>query len=276
VPTKHGDHEHGHGGHEHGHGHGGHEHGHDHGAKHKKHKHDHSHKDGQAEGSSTDLKGSSSLLNSPIVALDSSSDCDEDDGFIKHENTDVNFKAVFLHYLGDALSSVFVLAAGLLAHYFPGATWAKYLDPVASLLIVILVLWTTIPLVKSCAQVLLQQVPPQIQIPKLTDKLREVPGIQNVHDVHVWQLVDNMTIASLHIVMEEGTTSFQDTIARAKKVLHSFGIHSSTLQPEFGVKTSKSNNSGQNCEQNCIKDCKEDWCCKEEQKVVEFDYDTFA
>jgi len=60
----------------------------------------------------------------------------------------MNVHAVFLHYLGDALSSVLVLIAGFLLKWFDGQTWTLYIDPVSSLVIVVLIMWTTLPLGK--------------------------------------------------------------------------------------------------------------------------------
>lgn len=57
----------------------------------------------------------------------------------------MNVHAVFLHYLGDAISSLMVLGAGALIHWFHGE-WTKYIDPVSSLIIVGIILWTTVPL----------------------------------------------------------------------------------------------------------------------------------
>jgi len=167
---------------------------------------------------------------------------------------------------------VFVLTAGILAHFFPDATWEAYLDPIASLLVVVLILWTTIPLVKQCSQILLQQVPAQVQVKSLTSKLNAIPNIVNVHDVHVWQLVDNMFIASLHVTIEEKNSgSYQLIIAKTKKVLHNHGIHSSTIQPEIVPNFFK----GDLCQLNCIKNCPEDWCCKEDGQIIAA-YDTFG
>jgi hypothetical protein len=61
---------------------------------------------------------------------------------------DMNVHAVFLHYLGDALSSVLVLIAGFLLKWFDGQPWTLYVDPISSLLIVGLIMYTTIPLSK--------------------------------------------------------------------------------------------------------------------------------
>jgi hypothetical protein len=64
---------------------------------------------------------------------------------------DANLRAIFLHFLGDAISSLFVLATALLNYFYPsdgaGKGWVDYIDPAASIIVVIIILWTTVPLV---------------------------------------------------------------------------------------------------------------------------------
>jgi len=165
-----------------------------------------------------------------------------------------NIQAVFIHYLGDALSSVFVLVSGFLYHYTSGE-WLVYLDPVASLVIVVLILSTTLPLVKRCAMILLQSVPSGFKYEAVIDQLMKVDGIVNVHELHAWQLSDAVAVASLHI-SGNGYDSEQ-IISRAKDVLHNAGVHSSTIQFEV-VKSPEDQDT---CKQVCIESCEEDACC---------------
>lgn len=60
----------------------------------------------------------------------------------------------------------------------------------------------------------------------------QVEGVIGLHDLHVWQLVDGMTIASVHVLCEEGS-DFSHLVKDVKKVFHDKGIHSSSIQPEF-------------------------------------------
>lgn len=179
------------------------------------------------------------------------------------EKKDHNIHAVFLHYLGDALSSLLVLATALLITLLPNETkWTQYLDPASSLVIVALIMWTTIPLLVACSQILLQQTPANLQLAHLKEKLSSIPGVIGIHDLHVWQLVDDMIIATLHVTLyDTEAMNFIRISSDLKKVLHKYGIHSSTLQPEF-ITIEGSLNV---CKHNCIKDCEEDWCCKADE-----------
>jgi len=275
-------HKHGHGENKEGHDEDNHKHGHD--EKKSKHGHDEKHKHGHDEKKHQhdhDEKKHKYAQSDDPYAYDlinhyDHNDHDEDD---HHGHSgpkeDMNIKAVFVHYLGDAVSSLFVLAAGLIMHYFPDQPWVKYVDPASSLLIVILVLASVIPLIQNCSNILLQQVPSDIDSNALQVELEGVPGIRGVHDLHIWQLVDSMIIASLHVSISEADVSnFELIVSRCKKILHRFGIHSSTLQPEF---VARDQMGIPVCSSNCIQSCKEDWCCKSEflmNSVV--DYDTFS
>jgi len=180
---------------------------------------------------------------------------------IKRTVQDLNTYAVFIHFLGDALSSVVIVGVGLVINYFRHNDWVNYLDPGVSLLIVVFIIWTTIPLVKRCAMILLQSTPNDIKPEKINAKILQIQGITNVHDLHVWQLVDGMIIASVHVEVEQGS-DFTEIVNHIRKTFHKHGIHSSSIQPEFVSKQELKTGGKDYCEQNCISECDEDWCCK--------------
>jgi len=189
---------------------------------------------------------------------------------------DVNTWAVFIHFLGDAISSLFVLATGLILHFFKANGWTKYIDPISSLLIVILIVATTVPLVKRCSMILLQSVPSEIDLDAVRTKTRLVEGVISVHDLHVWQLVDGMVIASVHLMIEDGT-DVGNVVYQVKQIFHTFGIHSSAIQPEF-IKSVVTKEPF--CAQNCVEECEADWCCKKgadnaKDNVLQEQYSTF-
>jgi len=171
---------------------------------------------------------------------------------------DMNMFGVFIHFLGDAISSLFVLLTGALLHFTSGR-WTVYVDPISSLIIVGMIVASSVPLVKRCSMILLQKVPDEIDMDKLRHKILKIQGVVSQHDLHVWQLVDGMTIASIHVGIDENV-EFKSVVSRIKKIFHSQGIHSTSIQPEF---VSISNDFKQDfCVQNCIESCEEEWCCK--------------
>jgi len=144
----------------------------------------------------------------------------------------MNVYAVFIHFLGDAISSVFVLIAGALIQFYAGNTWVLYIDPISSLFIVGIILYTTFPLVKRCSMILLQSAPTDINVTNMELDVTKIAGVVSVHDLHIWQLVDGMIIASVHVNIEEGT-DFMHILTEIKRIMHDAGIHSTTIQPEF-------------------------------------------
>jgi len=230
------------------HSHAGHSHSHEHG-------HDHTHSETEQEQappiSLKDKKGK----HEDKLHVTKPHKHDHGHGHDKHKHKmNSNIAAVFFHYLGDALSSVFVLSSGLLLHYTHGR-WLLYIDPIASLFVVFLILATTLPLVKRCAMILLQSVPTGFDYDSVIAKLLKVEGIVNVHELHAWQLSDAVSVASLHISVNPGIES-DLIISQAKDVLHKAGVHSSTIQFEPVRST-----EDQTCKQSCIETCEEDWCC---------------
>eukprot|EP01104_Vermistella_antarctica_P006008 TRINITY_DN16744_c0_g1_i1.p1 TRINITY_DN16744_c0_g1~~TRINITY_DN16744_c0_g1_i1.p1 ORF type:complete len:514 (+),score=112.97 TRINITY_DN16744_c0_g1_i1:94-1542(+) len=180
------------------------------------------------------------------------------------KKVDMNVHAVFLHYLGDMISSCFVLITGILIHIFGSEWWAEYLDPTASLFIVALIIYTTLPLVKRCCLILLQSTPDEINVDEIRDQVIKVSGVVNAHDLHVWALSEGMIIATIHCVCEEGV-DFGRIVKQVKQVFHEHGIHSTAIQPEFVPVVSGLNHDDSNvCLQNCVEECKEDWCCQSE------------
>jgi zinc transporter 1 len=176
------------------------------------------------------------------------------------ETWDWNMWAVFIHYLTDALSSICVLVTGILIFVFRDESWIAYLDPLSGVLIVLLILLTTIPLVKKCSQILLQSAPENISIPNIKFKISQLQGVVGIHEFHVWQLMGGLNIATVHIQCIEGV-KFEELVKQIKGILHEANIHSSAIQPEF-VPVPSNNSKITVCQQNCIENCTEEWCCK--------------
>jgi len=232
--------EHSHGGHSHSHG-------------------DHDHGHGKKQSRSSDDESQNLLVEEPVKK--------------KAKRRDWNMIAVFLHYLGDAVSSLFVLSTGLIIHFVPDKAWVHYIDPASSLLIVAIILATTIPLVKRCSMILLQSVPSTIEMETLRSDILKLRGVLQLHDFHVWQLVDGMIICSVHLICEEGT-DYTTIVSAVKQILHSQGIHSSAIQPEFVQRNLAADEiDGKSfCPENCVKECDEDWCCKKTAEISEMDH----
>lgn len=150
---------------------------------------------------------------------------------------DLNMRGVFLHVMGDALGNIGVIASALII-WLTDFWWRFYTDPLISLIITIIILCSAIPLCKAASRILLQAVPAGLSIDDIKDDITELDGIISCHHLHVWQLSDTKLIASLHVQVDfdfkgEGSARYMSLAREIRQCLHEYGIHSSTIQPEF-------------------------------------------
>lgn len=154
-----------------------------------------------------------------------------------HSHGDLNMRGVFLHVLGDALGNVGVIATALFI-WLTDFSWRFYMDPAISLIITAIILASAIPLCKAASRILLQAVPAGISVEDIKADIEDLPGIVSCHHVHVWQLSDTKLVGSLHVQVEfdfkgEGSARYMELAVAIRRCLHAYGIHSSTIQPEF-------------------------------------------
>jgi cobalt-zinc-cadmium efflux system protein len=145
----------------------------------------------------------------------------------------MNMRGAMLHVLGDVLGSVGVIVAAVVLL----VTGWPYADTVASLVIVGLILPRALALLREVGHVLLEGVPPGIDVAEVQDALRAVPGVSDIHDLHVWAINDRRPSVSAHLVVEFsgarpgcGEGSVLDRAARLLR--ERFGLAHSTLQVE--------------------------------------------
>ncbi|XP_030637409.1 zinc transporter 1a isoform X2 [Chanos chanos] len=139
-----------------------------------------------------------------------------------------------------------------------GPCWVLYLDPTLCIIMVCILLYTTYPLLKESALILLQTVPKQIDMHRLNERLRGVDGVLAVHELHIWQLAGSRIIATAHIKCHDPAT-YMDVAKRIKGFFHDEGIHATTIQPEFVTVNSESR--GSLCELSCRTQCAPKLCC---------------
>ena len=161
-----------------------------------------------------------------------------------HSHGDLNMRGVFLHVMGDALGNIGVIASALII-WRTDYWWRFYSDPLISLLITVIILVSAIPLCKAASRILLQGVPVGMSVERIKKDIRSLAGIISCHHLHVWQLSDTKIVASLHIKVDfdfkgEGSARYMSLAHDVRKCLHTYGIHSSTIQPEFALATSGS------------------------------------
>ncbi|XP_015203562.1 zinc transporter 1a [Lepisosteus oculatus] len=153
---------------------------------------------------------------------------------------------------------VSLLSNGTQSVLSAGPCWVLYLDPTLCVIMVCILLYTTYPLLKESALILLQTVPKQIDMHRLNEKLRDLEGVLAVHELHIWQLAGSRIIATAHIKCHD-PTSYMDVAKRIKDFFHNEGIHATTIQPEFVTVNSESRISL--CELSCRTQCAPKLCC---------------
>ena len=150
-------------------------------------------------------------------------------GFL-HKSHSMNVRGAFLHVLGDTLSSVGVLVgAGVMAL----TGWYR-VDPLISVAISVVIVVGALRLVKDAVDVLLEAVPAHVDMARLREVLLKVPGVSEVHDLHVWTISTGMYALSAHLVVGDAAVCNNDEMLLAAKheLLHHFGIDHTTIQIE--------------------------------------------
>jgi cobalt-zinc-cadmium efflux system protein len=140
----------------------------------------------------------------------------------------INQQAAMLHVLGDLLGSVAALAAGAVV-YTTG--WLP-IDPLLSLFICMLLLISTVNLLREALLVLMEGVPRHIEVSEVEHAMRVTQGVGSVHDIHIWTPTSGMVALSAHVVMQDMRV-WIDVLSALREMLEQrFGIKHVTLQPE--------------------------------------------
>ena len=205
----------------------------------------------------------------------------------------MNMHGIFLHVLGDALGSVGVIISALIVEFCEG-DWRFYVDPITSILITTIIVLSTIPLLKSACYILLQGVPRSIPIDIIKGDILALDGVLDIHEFHVWQLSDTKTVASIHILVGQASfekyrhksisspdktsasgpkllaRDYMEIAGDVKRLLHSYGIHSTTVQPEFSRRRVVSErvdvisrDGDEDDEETCLLQCVEESCVQD-------------
>jgi len=172
---------------------------------------------------------------------------------------------VMIHVIGDAFNNIGVIIAAAVI-WQTSYDGRFYADPAVSMGIAVMILLTALPLVKGSGTILLQSAPRGVDLNDVKHDLEKVrpkrpanaprrygcdpvtvqpdranshwqiPGIESVHELHIWRLDQKKSIASAHVVVsDQSVATFMDKARTINECLHAYGIHSLTLQPEIAV-----------------------------------------
>lgn len=149
---------------------------------------------------------------------------------LMHGEQTMNTRGALLHVVGDLLGSIAALVAGAVIV----ATGWTPIDPLLSLLICLLVLASSLRLLREVLRALMEGVPAHLSLAKIGKVLASVPGVVSVHDLHVWTLSSNRVALSAHLLVDD-IAQWPEILDAARHELLHQGIAHVTLQPEPAV-----------------------------------------
>jgi cobalt-zinc-cadmium efflux system protein len=149
---------------------------------------------------------------------------------LAHGGRDLNVRAALLHVMGDLLGSLAALLSGIIIW----ATGWFAVDPALSLLIALLIAYSSLKLVREAFHGLMEGVPLHLSLQEIGAAMAKVEGVTSVHDLHVWSLTTERIALSAHVVTCN-LASWPEILAGLKRLLaQRYNIEHVTLQPETG------------------------------------------
>lgn len=151
--------------------------------------------------------------------------------FMRGSHEDLNIKSAFIHLAADACIAAGVVVSGFFIWY----TQQLWLDPIVSLLIVLIILWNTWKLLRDSVSLLLDAIPHYIDQAGVIDYLSRLSGVTAIHDLHIWGLSTREIALTAHLVMPEAKLSDADFEKINVYLKEKFRIDHATLQVETGT-----------------------------------------
>ena len=151
--------------------------------------------------------------------------------FLKNKDSDLNIKGAYLHMLADGLVSVGIMAGGIIIYF----TQLYWIDPVFSLIIVVVILSNTWSLLKESLALTLDAVPKDISVEEIKKNAEDLDGIKDLHHIHIWAMSTTENAMTAHMVIDQC-----DNVSRIKEIknklkhrLEHMNIQHITLETEF-------------------------------------------
>lgn len=154
--------------------------------------------------------------------------------FLRRDSREnMNMRSAYLHLFGDMLTSVAVLAGGLAIRYMG---WNRA-DSIISVAIALYLLWLSRGIFVSSLKIIMQFTPDDIDIKEIASEIEKIPGVRNIHHVHVWQINEHDLMFEAHLDLAEDirVSGFEEILGQIKTLLADTNIRHVTIQPEFSV-----------------------------------------
>lgn len=142
--------------------------------------------------------------------------------------SNLNMRAALLHVFGDLLGSVAALVAGIVIAF----THWTLIDPILSIFICILILISSFRLLRETLLVLMEGVPPHLDLQEVEEQMKTIENVMAIHDLHIWTLTSGKFVLTAHVEVNN-MSNWESALTKLRELLaHKFAIHHTTLQPE--------------------------------------------
>jgi len=146
---------------------------------------------------------------------------------------DINLRSAIVHEIGDTLSTAAVIIGGVAI----AITGQRWIDPALSVGIGVMILWSSIGIIRESLNILLEGIPSGMELDRIETSIRTIPGVNDVHDLHVWSIGSDTHSLSCHVSIADMRASESENLLRQirDELASRFHIHHTTIQFEYAV-----------------------------------------
>jgi len=146
---------------------------------------------------------------------------------------DINLRSALIHEIGDTLSTAAVIAGGVAIAY----TGQRWIDPALSVGIGVMILWSSIGIIRESLNILLEGIPSGMELERIEACIGAIPGVNDVHDLHVWSIGSDTHSLSCHVGIADMRASESESLLRQirEELALRFHIHHTTIQFELAT-----------------------------------------
>jgi len=144
---------------------------------------------------------------------------------------DINMRSALIHEIGDTLSTAAVIAGGIAIAY----TGQRWIDPALSVGIGVMILWSSIGIIRESLNILLEGIPSGMDLERIESCIGAIPGVNSVHDLHVWSIGSDTHSLSCHVGIGDMKASESEILLRQirDQLAERYHIHHTTIQFEY-------------------------------------------